>query len=70
MRALWENVACPVLILNASQGYEHRIGQGDTLAHFADAELHDIDGAGHWTYHDRLDDVVGHVRAFLERTGA
>lgn len=67
-RALWENIGAPVLILNASDGYAHRIGQGDTLRHFRDVELHDIEEAGHWTYHDQLDRVVERVATFVDRT--
>lgn len=63
--ALWKNVSCPTLILNARQGYPHRIGQDGTDAHFQNVSLHDINDAGHWLHHDQLGDVVKHVRDFL-----
>ena len=65
IRSLWENISCPVLILNAEHGLEHRIGQGDSLRHFAQAQLFDLPGVGHWTYHDDLEGVVGYMRGFL-----
>lgn len=68
--ALWENIACEVLILNARQGYPHRIGHDGTLRHFRNSTLHDIDRAGHWLHHDQLGEVVTHVRAFLDPAGA
>ena len=65
MVALWQRIACPVLLLNASQGYPHRIGQDDTLRHFQHATLHEIDDAGHWTHHDQLDTCMAAIGQFL-----
>lgn len=62
---LWSGIQCPVLIINAEQGLEHRIGQDDTLRHFPAAQLEVIKDAGHWTYHDRHDEVVALMEAFL-----
>jgi len=62
---LWERILCPVLIINASDGMEHRIGQNGTQVHFADSELHVVDNAGHWTYHDRHAEVAELLRRFL-----
>ena len=63
--ALWRDISCPVLCINAAQGYPHRIGQDDTLEHFGDARVVTIEGAGHWLHHDRLDAFMGAVEAFL-----
>ena len=63
--ALWKSVASPTLILNAKQGFSHRIGQDSTIRHFQDARMLDIDGAGHWLHHDQLDTVVAHIDQFL-----
>ena len=62
---LWKRIRCPVLIINSTQGYPHRIGQAGTLEHFADVRLIEIDDAGHWTHHDQLDEFVGLVGDFL-----
>jgi len=62
---LWENISAPTLLLNADNGYEHRMGQDGSLQHFRHAQLHTIANAGHWTYHDQLDDVVRLTRDFL-----
>ena len=35
------------------------------LAHFKQAELIKLDGAGHWLHHDRLDEVLASLRGFL-----
>ena len=63
--ALWREIACPILFVNAKQGYPHRIGQGDTLEHFRNAAVVDLDQAGHWAHHDQLDAFVGEAERFL-----
>ena len=65
LAALWQCIECPVLILNSRQGYPHRIGQNDTLRHFRNAALHEIDDAGHWTHHDQLDGCLALIDEFL-----
>ena len=63
--ALWERITCPVLIINASEGFPHRIGQNGTVRHFDNVRLVDIPGAGHWAHHDQLDEVVRLSRELL-----
>ena len=65
MVALWRRISCPVLILNSRDGYPHRIGQDDTLRHFRNATLREIDDAGHWTHHDQLATCVDAIGEFL-----
>lgn len=65
--ALWQNIICPVLLLNADDGFDHRIGQDGTLTHFQQGQLTTIANAGHWAHHDQLEDVVAATQAFLQR---
>jgi len=67
LMALWRRITCPVLIINGAEGFPHRIGHDDTLRHFADAEIADVAGAGHWAHHDDLARVVTLVDDFLQR---
>jgi len=67
MTALWRRITCPVLLINGGDGFPHRIGQDGTDQHFADVQVVDIPGAGHWAHHDALDTVVAAVDSFLER---
>ncbi len=64
-KALWKNISCPTLLVNADNGFDHRTGQNDTLQYFANAELQTVANAGHWTYHDQLDAVTGSIQHFL-----
>ena len=65
IRAVWECIKCPVLIINSDRGYPHRIGQDDTLQHFNDVHLEVIDNASHWTHHDQLRHFLRLVDEFL-----
>lgn len=64
---IWEKINCPTLLLNATEGMEHRTGQDDTLRHFRTAELSIIGDAGHWLHHDQFDEYINQLQAFLGR---
>ncbi|MEJ6704775.1 MAG: alpha/beta hydrolase [Pseudomonadales bacterium] len=65
MTQLWERIECPSLFINAKQGYGNRIGQNDTLKHFSDARVIDIDQAGHWLHHDQFEQFMSITHEFL-----
>ncbi|MFU8817567.1 MAG: alpha/beta fold hydrolase [Pseudomonadales bacterium] len=65
--ALWQRISCPVLLINGSDGFAHRIGHDGTIEQFREAEMITVPGAGHWAHHDRLDVVVDAVNRFLDR---
>jgi pimeloyl-ACP methyl ester carboxylesterase len=65
IEALWQRIECPVLFVNSKQGFPGRIGQNDTLRHFKNGRVVDIDNAGHWTHHDQLEGFMAEVEAFL-----
>ncbi len=64
-KVLWKNIACPTLLMNADNGFDHRTGQNGTLRYFSNATVQTVTNAGHWTYHDQLDEVTGLVRKFF-----
>jgi pimeloyl-ACP methyl ester carboxylesterase len=64
--SLWQNISCPVLLINATEGLEWRTGQNGTLEYFADVRLLDVSDAGHWTYHDQPEVVSTMMREFIE----
>ena len=51
--------------MGANQGYGNRIGQNDTLKHFSDARVIDIDQAGHWLHHDQFEQFMSITHEFL-----
>ncbi len=62
---LWRQIECPVLVINSTDGFKNRVGQDDTEKHFQNARVVNIADAGHWTYHDQLDNVRDTIHAFL-----
>jgi pimeloyl-ACP methyl ester carboxylesterase len=63
--ALWSRITCPTLLL---YGKESRAGDpaaDGRLKLFRDARAVGIEGAGHWLHHDRFEEFVRIVRAFL-----
>jgi pimeloyl-ACP methyl ester carboxylesterase len=65
MIELWEQVNCPTLLMNARQGFEHRIGQDNTAGHFNSSAILNIDQAGHWLHHDQFDLFIQELKLFL-----
>ena len=67
MIKLWQAIEAHVLIINSNAGYPHRIGQDGTDTYFKKLNSVIIESAGHWTHHDRLEDVVAVVNEFLTK---
>ena len=65
MTAIWEKIDCPILLINAKNGYGYRTGQADTLKHFHGARVVDVENSGHWVHHDQFDTFITLVRDFL-----
>ncbi len=62
---IWSEITCPVLIINATEGFDHRIGQDGTDQHFGNLETVSVEDAGHWLHHDQFDEYITHVKSFL-----
>ncbi len=62
---LWQQIECPVLLINAEGGFGNRVGQDGTEKYFRNVQQVSIGDAGHWAYHDQLDKVVDAIRDFL-----
>jgi len=66
--SIWGAIDCPTLIVNAAEGFDHRIGQNGTLGYFQHGRLIDVAQAGHWVHHDQLEEVSVATRNFLAQT--
>ena len=65
IQLLWSRITCPALILF---GRESRFGDpaaDGRAAHFQNAKVAGLDGAGHWVHHDRLAEFLRLVKEFL-----
>ena len=63
--ALWSEITGPTLLMWGSESFLPDPEAAGLLAHFRNAELKKIAGAGHWLHHDRLDEVLAALRPFL-----
>ncbi len=66
---LWSRIACPTLLMWGSESFLPDPEAAGLLAHFKQAEMVKIAGAGHWLHHDRLDEVLAVLRRFLGAPG-
>lgn len=63
--ALWARIDCPTLLLRGDESFLPDPRANGSLAHFKDARARAIAGAAHWLHHDRLDEVMAEIDAFL-----
>ena len=62
---LWSRIACPTLLVAASESFLPDPEKAGVMSHFKHAELAKIAGAGHWLQHDRPDEVLALIQRFL-----
>jgi pimeloyl-ACP methyl ester carboxylesterase len=62
---LWSRIACPTLLVAASDSFLPDPEKAGVMSHFKHAELAKIAGAGHWLQHDKPDEVLGLIQKFL-----
>ena len=63
---LWSRITCPVLHVHGRESWVRHPTEGGLLDHFANAQVADLEGCGHWAHHDRLDAFLALTRTFLE----
>ncbi len=66
IEALWRNVACPSLLVYGKESWASDPRTDGRIAHFKDAHVVSLAGAGHWVHHDRLDTFMALVEPFLK----
>jgi pimeloyl-ACP methyl ester carboxylesterase len=62
---IWSQISCPALLVRGTESWasDPKIdGRGKA---FRNARIENIEGAGHWVHHDRLDAFLPLVREFL-----
>jgi pimeloyl-ACP methyl ester carboxylesterase len=66
IRYLWSRVRCPTLLVYGTESWASNPAEDGRAAHFPDATVVTIEGAGHWVHHDRLEEFLAVVVPFLE----
>ena len=62
---LWERITCPTLLVRGTESWASDPNEDGRAEHFHNAEIANIEGAGHWVHHDRLDEFVELMKGFL-----
>jgi pimeloyl-ACP methyl ester carboxylesterase len=65
VHALWARITAPTLILYGKESWAGNPVDDGRAAHFRHTRVVGVDGAGHWLHHDRLDEFLRLLRAFL-----
>jgi pimeloyl-ACP methyl ester carboxylesterase len=63
--AVWDAIACPTLLFWGAKSWTTNPEADGRAAHFREHRTVVYEDAGHWLHHERLDDVLGELRAFL-----
>jgi len=63
--ALWSRVTCPTLLVYGRASWASNPAKDGRAAHFPNARVVMVEGAGHWVHHDRLEVFMAEVEAFL-----
>ncbi|HYM29870.1 MAG TPA: alpha/beta hydrolase [Candidatus Cybelea sp.] len=67
VRALWSRIACPTLLVRGTESWASDPVLDGRIEYFKDAKLRNVEGAGHWVHHDKLDEFLAATREFLAR---
>jgi len=65
VHALWSRISCPALLMYGARSWASNPATDGRLQHFQDARVSLFEDAGHWLHHDRFDQFVTELRAFL-----
>ena len=66
VQELYGLIACPTLLIYGSESWASNPAEDGRLALFGNARVSLHERAGHWVHHDRTDDFIAEVRAFLK----
>ncbi len=62
---LWGRITCPTLLVHGAESWASNPATDGRAAHFRNAEVLSVQGAGHWVHHDRLGVFLDALRRFL-----
>ena len=66
-RHLWSRISCPTLLIRGTESWASDPNEDGRLSSFQNAEAINVEGAGHWVHHDRLNVFLELVRKHLEK---
>jgi pimeloyl-ACP methyl ester carboxylesterase len=64
-QAIWGAITCPTLLFHGKESWASNPAEDGRADMFQNARVISMERAGHWVQHDRLDDFVSELKAFL-----
>ena len=64
-REIWGAITAPVLLIRGTESWASDPVVDGRIKHFRNARLVNIEGAGHWSHHDRFGIFMDNVEKFL-----
>jgi pimeloyl-ACP methyl ester carboxylesterase len=68
-RDIWGQITAPTLLVRGTESWASDPELDGRATAFRKARVVNVEGAGHWVHHDRLDVFLGVVRKFLAEDG-
>ncbi|WP_321490238.1 alpha/beta hydrolase [uncultured Hyphomonas sp.] len=65
LEQLWANISCPTFLAYGEKSWASNPQEDGRLKHFRNAQVKLYKDAGHWLHHDKLDEFVADLKAFL-----
>jgi pimeloyl-ACP methyl ester carboxylesterase len=62
---LWARISCPALLLRGTESWDSNPLTDGRAKYFKNATTIDVNNAGHWVHHDKLDQLLNHLTDFL-----
>ena len=62
---LWSRITCRTLLVRGTESWASDPNKDGRANHFQNAKVWNVEGAGHWVHHDRLEFFVATMRNFL-----
>jgi pimeloyl-ACP methyl ester carboxylesterase len=66
VRDLWGRITCPTLLMRGAESWASDPSEDERVKAVQNTRLVEVPEAGHWVHHDRLDEFLREVRAFLD----
>ena len=65
LEEIFTNIECPTFLAWGTETFVEDPEESGRLAYFKDAIIKRYPGASHWVHHDKLEDFLGDLKAFI-----
>lgn len=66
LQEVWSNISCPVLLFRGTESWASNPLEDGRAKFFGNVQVANVEGAGHWVHHDRLEEFLRITKNFLK----